>query len=241
MKRIVKNSLFTAILMVWGMMYSSCEDWTDPESINIHYSTFEEQNPQLYADYIRDLKRYKDGEHKLVFVSFDNPETNPINQTERLTAIPDSVDFICLNNPEKLSSETQAEMVKIREKNIRTLSCINYESLEQEWNNKAKDNSELTEEDAQRYLNERTDAMLALCDSYGYDGILIDYTGLSMVGMQEDVLQQYKARQQNFFSRVLDWRIKHTDKTLVFYGYVQYLAPENMDMLDKYNHLIRFF
>ena len=55
MKRIVKNSLFTAILMVWGMMYSSCEGWTDPESINIHYPTFEEQNPQLYADYIRDL------------------------------------------------------------------------------------------------------------------------------------------------------------------------------------------
>lgn len=70
----------------------------------------------------------------------------------------------------------------------------------------------MTEEDAQRYLNERTDAMLVLCDNYGYDGILIDYTGLSMVGMQEDVLQQYKARQQNFFSRVLDWRIKHTDK-----------------------------
>lgn len=69
MKRIVKNSLFTTILMVWGMMYSSCEGWTDPESINIHYPTFEEQNPQLYADYIRDLKRYKDGEHKLVFVS----------------------------------------------------------------------------------------------------------------------------------------------------------------------------
>ena len=43
MKRIVKNSLFTTILMVWGMMYSSCEGWTDPESINIHYPTFEEQ------------------------------------------------------------------------------------------------------------------------------------------------------------------------------------------------------
>ena len=81
MKRIVKNSLFTTILMVWGMMYSSCEGWTDPESINIHYPTFEEQNPQLYADYIRDLKRYKDGEHKLVFVSFDNPESNQSNRT----------------------------------------------------------------------------------------------------------------------------------------------------------------
>ena len=88
-------------------------------------------------------------------------------------------------------------MVKIREKSIRTLSIINYESLEQEWNKKAKENSELTEEDAQKYLNERTDAMLALCDSYGYDGCRIDYTGLSMVGMQEAVLQQYKTRQQS--------------------------------------------
>nr|ALB76270.1 conserved hypothetical protein [uncultured bacterium 40k7] len=238
MRRIVKNSWFAVILMTWGMVYSSCEDWTDPESIDIHYPTFEEQNPQLYADYIRDLKNYKAGEHKLVFVSFDNPVGNPSNQVERLIAIPDSVDFVCLNNSENLSNETQVEMVKIREKSIRTLSIINYESLEQEWNKKAKENSELTEEDAQKYLNERTDAMLALCDSYGYDGILIDYTGLSMVGMQEAVLQQYKTRQQNFFSRVLDWRNKHANKTLVLYSYVQYLAPENMDMLDEYNHLI---
>lgn len=236
MRRIVKNSWFAVILMTWGMVYSSCEDWTDPESIDIHYPTFEEQNPQLYADYIRDLKNYKAGEHKLVFVSFDNPVGNPSNQVERLIAIPDSVDFVCLNNSENLSNETQVEMVKIREKSIRTLSIINYESLEQEWNKKAKENSELTEEDAQKYLNERTDAMLALCDSYGYDGILIDYTGLSMVGMQEAVLQQYKTRQQNFFSRVLDWRNKHANKTLVLYSYVQYLTPENMDMLDEYNH-----
>lgn len=238
MRRIVKNCLFAAILMAGGIISTSCEDWTDPESIDIFYPTFEEQNPQLYADYIKDLRNYKSGEHKLVFVSFDNPTGDPINQVERLTAIPDSVDFVCLNNPEKLSDETQAEMVKIREKNIRTLSCINYEALEQEWNNKEKENPELTEEDAEKYLNERTDAMLALCDSYGYDGILIDYTGLSMVGMQEVALQQYKTRQQNFFNKVSDWRTKHTDKTLVFYGYVQYLTSENMDMLDKYNHLI---
>ena len=63
MRRIVKNSWFAVILMTWGMVYSSCEDWTDPESIDIHYPTFEEQNPQLYADYIRDQKNYKAGEH----------------------------------------------------------------------------------------------------------------------------------------------------------------------------------
>lgn len=37
MRRIVKNCLFTAILMAGGMISTSCEDWTDPESIDIHY------------------------------------------------------------------------------------------------------------------------------------------------------------------------------------------------------------
>ena len=205
MRRIVKNCLFTAILMAGGMISTSCEDWTDPESIDIHYPTFEEQNPQLYADYLKDLKLYKAEGHKVVFVSFNNPG-NPRHQSERLTVVPDSVDFICLNNPENLSGETQAEMVKIREKAIRTLACINYDDLENEWNKKAEKNPELTEEEARKYLNERTDALLALCDGYGYDGILVSYTGRSMVGMKEIPLQQYKERQQNFFSKVMSWQ-----------------------------------
>ena len=237
MRRIVKNCLFTAILMAGGMISTSCEDWTDPESIDIHYPTFEEQNPQLYADYLKDLKLYKAEGHKVVFVSFNNPG-NPRHQSERLTVVPDSVDFICLNNPENLSGETQAEMVKIREKAIRTRACINYDDLENEWNKKAEKNPELTEEEARKYLNERTDALLALCDGYGYDGILVSYTGRSMVGMKEIPLQQYKERQQNFFSKVMSWQAGHIDKMMVFYGNVQYLDPENMDMLDKYNYLI---
>ena len=59
-----------------------------------------------------------------------------------------------------------------------------------------------------------------------------------MVGMKEIPLQQYKERQQNFFSKVMSWQAGHIDKMMVFYGNVQYLDPENMDMLDKYNYLI---
>lgn len=33
MRRIVKNSWFAVILLTWGMICFSCEDWTDPESI----------------------------------------------------------------------------------------------------------------------------------------------------------------------------------------------------------------
>lgn len=237
MKNIWKYGIPAMAMMFSVYLFSSCEDWTDTESLTLRNPSFEEQNPQLYADYIKDLKKYKEGEHKLLFVSFENPVENPSKQAERLTAIPDSVDFVCLNNPE-ISAEVQAEMIKVREKGTRTLYSIDYDSFEADWKEKVKANPELTEEDALSYLAECTDAMTAYCDKYGYDGIVIDYIGRSLVGMVEDVLNQYKGRQQNFFNKVLDWQNKHAGKTLVFYGNVQYLAPEAIGMLDKYDYII---
>lgn len=237
MKNMFKYEIFAMALMASVCLLSSCQDWTDTESLTLRNPSFEEQNPQLYADYIKDLKKYKQAEHKAVFVSFENPIGIPAKQAERLTAIPDSVDFICLNNAD-ITPEVESEMVKVREKGTRTLYNINYNNFEENWKAKAKANPDLTEEDALNYLGACTDSMLAFCDKHQYDGIVIDYTGRSLVGMVEDVLNQYKGRQQNFFNKVLDWQGKHTDKTLVFYGNVQYLAPEMIEMLDKYNYII---
>ena len=66
----------------------SCSDWTEVESLKLNTSTFEEQNPQLYADYLKDLIRYKSEEHKVLFVSFENPQDVPAKQAERLTVVP---------------------------------------------------------------------------------------------------------------------------------------------------------
>lgn len=38
---------------------SSCEDWTEVESLDIHTPSLEEQNPQLYEDYLKDLNALK--------------------------------------------------------------------------------------------------------------------------------------------------------------------------------------
>jgi hypothetical protein len=135
MKNNLKYRLSALLFLASALTITSCSDWTDVESLQLNTPTFEEQNPQLYADYLKDLNRYKSEEHKVTFVSFENPKGSPGKQAERLTVVPDSVDFICLNNPE-VSPEVQAEMVKIREKGTRTVYSIDYSSIENAWKEK---------------------------------------------------------------------------------------------------------
>ena len=129
-------------------------------------------------------------------------------------------------------------MVKIREKGTRTIYSIDYSSIENAWKEKVKAEPELTEEDALQYIGERTNEMLALCDKYNFDGIIADYTGRSLVSLPEAALKEYNGRQQKFFGEVMNWQSSHDDKTLVFYGNVQYLVPENMSMLSKFDFIM---
>ena len=239
MKIISNNKKYFVGLMLSVCMLSACTDWTEPESLTLHSSSFEEQNPELYAAYIKDLCNYKSSEHKVMLVSFDNPLVAPANRAEHLTVLPDSIDFISLNNPDQLCGDIQNEMVKIREKGTRTVYTINYSEFETDWTAIVKSSSEeLTEEDALEYLGKRTEEMLALCDKYNYDGIIVDYTGRSLVSLPEQELAEYNARQQNFLNRVTAWSDTHKGKALAFYGNVQYLFPENMTILSKCDYII---
>ena len=61
MKSLLKYSMSVVAVSASILAFSSCDDWTDPESLGLNNPSFEEQNPQLYADYIQDLKNYKAG------------------------------------------------------------------------------------------------------------------------------------------------------------------------------------
>lgn len=58
MKNIWKYGIPAMAMMFSVCLFSSCEDWTDTESLTLRNSSFEEQNSQLYADYIKDLKKF---------------------------------------------------------------------------------------------------------------------------------------------------------------------------------------
>ena len=68
MKRNIKKFLFPAVAVA-VLSFAACSDWTETESLDINYPTLEEQNPELYKQYLKALRDYKAGEHKVVLGS----------------------------------------------------------------------------------------------------------------------------------------------------------------------------
>lgn len=118
------------VAVIATMALFSCSDWTETESLNIKTPTLEEENPALYEAYISSLNEYKKSEHKVTIVKFDNKETDPAGQGERITALPDSIDFVILNNADNLNAVTIDDMQKIRLKGTHTLYSIDYSIIE---------------------------------------------------------------------------------------------------------------
>lgn len=232
-----KNLLYPLACALSAVFLGACSDWTDPESLEIKVPTVEERYPTDYANYIANLNRYKQEAHKTVFVSIDNVQA-PTQQAHRLTAMPDSIDYICLNHPQELSEAMVKEMEEVRLKGTKVIYTVDYDLIEKEWKAKTKENPNLTEEDALKYIVARTEEQLALCTTFNYDGFIANYTGLSLVSMVESVLATYNARQQAFLNTLATWKKANPKKSMSFYGNVQYLVPANMTLLADYDFLI---
>ena len=59
---------------------SACSDWTDSESIKLKEPGIDEQSPELYAKYLKNLQEYKNSDHKIVYGWFDNSEKVPFSR-----------------------------------------------------------------------------------------------------------------------------------------------------------------
>lgn len=241
MKNYVKNSLWIAVATLTGAVaLTACSDWTEPQSLDITTPSLEEQNPGLYAAYMQNLRDYKAGAHKIMFVSFENRADHPSSRAEHLAALPDSVDYISINNPAGLSPVTAAEMAGVREKGTRVVYEVDHALFEAEWQQKVKDDAEgtLTEADAVAYLAQRTKEMLALCGSVGFDGIIASYTGRSPLSLTGEAADNYKARQKSFFDLVAEWRTANPAKAFSFCGAPQYLYDESKALLAGCDYII---
>ena len=79
---------------------TSCSDWTSPESVDINSPSVSGQFPELYKQYLQALRDYKASDHKVVIGWFDNSASFAGGQSDRLTALPDSLDAVVLMYPE---------------------------------------------------------------------------------------------------------------------------------------------
>lgn len=239
MKYRIKN-IILPFVGVAALFFAACSDWVEPESLDVHYPSLEEENPELYKQYMQSLRDYKSQNHKVMFVTIENPAdgARPNTRNQHLTTVPDSVDFIVLTNPTVVHSLTADEIQEVHKKGTRTLYFIDFAVFESEWVQLLKADPALTEEEALAYFTERTEGMLALCDKWKFDGVIVCYTGRALVGIPDTEIDAYNARQLSFLTPILAWREAHKEHVFSFMGNANYLLETNRAFLDDCDYII---
>lgn len=235
---------------------TSCSDWTDTESIKLKEPDITQQNPELYAKYLGSLRTYKQSPHKIVVTKFDNKAEDPVGQGEHLSALPDSIDYVILNNSDSLGDWCDQEMKDIREqKGTKTLYEINYNTIEAAYKAKleadAENQPEIAADESEGDSGEDTpvvDSFLAFCEQqmtdyialfskYGYDGINVVYNGVNTLGLTEEEKTRLTARQEAFFGKIATWKEANPNAVMFFEGTPQHLLYDNT-LLQKATYLI---
>lgn len=238
MKRNIKIMFYSSLaVLTFGLV--SCGDWIEPESLEVKTPSLEESDPELWALYLESLNNYKNSEHKVVFVTVDNPTGSPAaHRSEHLTVLPDSIDYIVLTNPDNLHPDFAAEFGEVRKKGTKVLYSLTFETYESAWREMSRNDSSLTEEQHLEYIGACADEQLALCDKWGYDGLIFGYTGVSPLSIPDSQRAAAVALQDSFFSRVADWHKSHKDKVFAFMGRPDFVLEEVAGIFGDCNYVI---
>ena len=113
--KLYKKSFKGIVLAAFSVLaLSACSDWTDSESIKLKEPGIDEQSPELYAKYLKNLQEYKNSDHKIVYGWFDNSEKVPFSRGQHMSDVPDSLDVSIVaeyrgSNPIYMSEADKAE------------------------------------------------------------------------------------------------------------------------------------
>ncbi len=219
------------------LLYTVSCDYSDPEKIEVNRPRISETSPELYQQYLENLRAYKASAHKVMIVSFNNQES--ANPAYRIDAIPDSVDYVSLMYPAELNASELEQIDAVRtDKGTKFIFTIHYDSIRLKYNDKVQQRETLIkslEEGAKKpealpsfdsYLTETLNAQLPLVNQFNYDGVCFGYNGKSTRHMTQEKLAEYAKHQNVFIGILKDWQVRNKDKDLFFEG-----KPQNL--LDK--------
>ncbi|MDE6100019.1 MAG: hypothetical protein K2G01_03165 [Paramuribaculum sp.] len=224
MKKIAKYISSALMVAALGATFTACDDWTEPEHVDLDYGTIDTANPEAYVKYLENLRAYRNSDHKLVYAWFDNVETAFGSQGHRISAIPDSVDVIVLNNPDKVTNQLVQEMFEARTnkgqqfsyvidfdviKADYTLLCEQLAAKRIEFINingeDAEIPAELKDPEFLTYLTESCAAQLKHFNTVGFDGLVAGFAGKPTNHMTQEELNAYKDQAALFLGIIEDW------------------------------------
>ena len=233
MNNIFKFGLALLAGCVSASMFTSCDDWTEPESIDLVYKTPDQANPAEYAKYLEHLRNYRETNHTLTYVWFNNPTGDKVTNTraERVSALPDSVDYVVFANPGVITEQTLADMKKVRqEKGMKFSYVIDFDAIKIAHITHQSLGTEENpyEVDFLDFVTDTLTTTLAYAKKNGFDGIMMAYNGKITNHMTPAELVEYKTQENVFIGVMDDWRLRNPDMTIDFLGMPQNVANKEL-------------
>lgn len=163
MKR--KNSILLICFSLLAVSYgfTSCDDWTETESIDKKVERPWDQDPELWAQYTAALREYKKSDHFLAYARLHNSPEVATSEKDFMRCLPDSLDIVSLTNADNFSTYDREDLFVMREKGTRVLYQVDYAGRAEEFDDVQK----LT-----AYLDRVISAVKGTClDGYAFTGI----------------------------------------------------------------------
>lgn len=228
-------------LVATALLVSSCNDWTQTEGLDFSRPTPEQQDPAKHQSYLKSLRDYKlrnydeqtgaEGyKYPVMMITVAGVSKAPGLQNQHLTAMPDSVDYICMTNAVDLHPTVVREISKVyATKGTRTLCVVDYTIIDEAWKlmQEEKEEAGLADDggteaaDFAAYCKEQTLLQLSCCDQYGFAGIEISYLGKTTTDVE-------RSGQLAFMECVTEWRQTHGEKLMFFRGYTRNLLDNSI-------------
>ncbi len=235
MNKILKTIALSAAVILSA---AACSEWTEQQPVEFNYLTIEEKNPELYEAYMQSIRDYHATEHQVLIARFDNKSGVPAGRADHITCLPDSVDYVVLNNYNELNDIMYNEAKEIREKKgVPTLLLLDYAVLDKEYKAyleslpvetpeetpevaPAEEGAEVEETpEAARnaWFAEKAAAFLETVKEYEMDGIMVSYTGKGILSLKDDEKAAALAFQETFFAPMANY-IAETGKLFFYEG-----------------------
>ena len=230
--KIFKNISIMASAAV--MLLCGCSEWTQPENLNFRPLTPEEKDPAGYAEYRAAIREYKAAEHNVMILTMEGTSEYPSSQNQHIMAMPDSADYVCVKIEDNLHEVIAAEIPAVLEKKgTKTLVYVDYAVIDAAWTaleDKRAANGEApgTEEEASVFFKKQAEAQIALCNQYGFGGIMVSIQG-TKTGIAS-------VKQTALFDALKAFHEANPEKELVFRGGARNVIDQKF--LNEFKYII---
>lgn len=243
MKRLMKSIFKISILLVSIAILAGCSDWTSPESIEIEKNSIQESNPELYSKYCAALREYKNSDHRITYTTFENVAGIAANGSQKISMLPDSIDFVQLMNLEV--SDTHLKEIAEARNNFGTRfvmrfsyeDCLAaYEAYVEEAENEAAEGEETAPEltPFEDFYKAEFKKVADKVTDYSLDGLTFANRGKNVAGMTAEQMEEYLADQALVLAPVKDWCSANGSKLFFYEGQAEYCTDEEFVKTVKY-------